>query len=200
MYDNLALIPIQLWTVAVFRAPDPWNGNASAEWVLSVYRMTAARNRELYATYSVERQGETATGQNLDREDVLGIRSSADGLYHVLPIGMVRLWQKGQLPNGALPRLIAAMEPQLTRDDFYAPQLGRRWPTVLAVCIGLLGCLFLLPGLYVLITALPGVSGGALILLGFAALYLGIAAFSIGRRRRQQSRIAGQERDFLALL
>ena len=92
------------------------------------------------------------------------------------------------------------MEPQLTRDDFYAPQLGRRWPTVLAVCIGLLGCLFLLPGLYVSITALPGVSGGALILLGFAALYLGIAAFLIGRRRRQQSRIAGQEKGFLALL
>ncbi|WP_419804859.1 hypothetical protein [Terriglobus sp.] len=206
MYIEIQLIPIQLQTVANFTAPDPWNGSVPAQWKLSVYRMTAENNRALYAKYSAEKQLESADGQNLDREDVLGIRSSVDGLYHILPVALVRLWQQGRVPNAQLPALIAALEPRLKRKDFYDPAAGQRWPRYIAYGMAGFGALIAAVGAWLFISSLssgsPGMFGmfGVWACLGVAVLYGVIAAVLLQRISLRERKVAAQEAEFATLL
>ena len=119
---------VRLSAVEAFEAPDPWSGGQPARWTLSVYRVVAGGNLNLFAKYAAEKQRETANGQDLDADDTLGIRAGAQQ-YHLLPRAMVRLWQQGKIPTEALPRLVAEMEPKLRRNGYayFSPAAGRRW-------------------------------------------------------------------------
>lgn len=197
------LIPIQLQTVGVFSAPDPWNGGVLAEWTLSVYRMTAESNRNLYVNYSAEKQREFADGQNLDREDVLGIRSSMDGLYHILPVALVRLWQQGRVPNVQIPALIAAVESRLTRIDFYDPAAGQAWRRYIGYGIGAFGMFFAGVGVLSVVNDLHtgfSVMVSLGVWFGMAAFFWAIAAGLLWWLSRQQKRVAAQEAEIAAML
>ena len=202
-YQIPQLIPIQLQTVDVFTAPDPWNGNAMAQWTLSVYRMTAENNRNLYVNYSAEKQRESADGQNLDREDVLGIRSSVDGLYHILPAAMVRLWQQGRVPTVQLPGLIAAVEPRLGRRDFFDPVANQPWRRYIAYGMIGLGALFAAGGVWSFVTSPRDgtfVEFGLWVWFGLAIFLCIVGSALLLFLTRLQQKLAAREAEIAAML
>ena len=148
-------VPVQLGTVEVFPASDPWNGNAPAQMTLSVFRMVAANDVGLYKQYSADAMQTTVTGRDLDKTDVLGLVSSLDARYHILPIAMVKLWQAGKLRTEQLPAMLAQNEGRLSRTDFYFPGLGRTGMLIYSGVVGGLGLLFLLLTLYAVVTGPP---------------------------------------------
>ena len=188
---------VQLSTVAVFGAADPWGGMRPATWTLSVYRVVSGSDRDLFATYAAERQAETVDGQNLDPDDTLGIRSGTQP-YHLLPRAMVRLWQQGKVPTEALPRLVAQMEPELRRDRFayISPAAGRHWLRPFGwICLagGLFSVMAGLVNNYVRHVEDSGLCAGlvmlGVILLACAAAFLLLGRPGRGVSQRQTRRI-----------
>ena len=193
---------VQLSTVAVFEAPDPWSGMVPAEWTLSVYRVIAGADMNLFAQYAAEKQRETVDALSLDPDDTLGIRSSAQAQYHLLPRAMVPLWQQGKIPTVALPRLAAEMEPKLRRNGYayYSPAAGRRWirPAGWLCVAG--GALAVLAGLfnnYVRHVQDSGEVAG-LIMVGIIFLACAAAFLLLGRNGARVSR--RQQQQILAML
>ena len=193
---------IQLSTVAAFEASDPWSGMQPARWTLSVYRVIAGSDRNLFAKYAAEKQRETVDGQNLDADDTLGIRADARANYHLLPRAMVRLWQQGRIPTESLPRLAAQMEPKLKRNPYayFLPGAGRRWLRPFGWLCFVGGSFSVLAGLfnnYVRHVEDSGLVGG-LIMLGVVFLVCAAVFLLLGRSR---GRVSGrQERQILELL
>ncbi|WP_419804858.1 hypothetical protein [Terriglobus sp.] len=192
---------VELSTVTNFGTPDPWNGMQPAHWKLSVYRITTGGNQDLFAKYAAEKQRETVDGLNLDADDTLGLRSSAQANYHLLPRAMVRLWQQGKIPTEALPRLAAQMEPKLKRNPYayIAPSAGRRWMRPFGWLCFAGGLFCVLAGLfnnYVRHVQDSGLVAG-LIMTGIIFLACAAAFLLLGRAGGRSPR---QEQQILALL
>ena len=195
-------IAVQLSTVEMFEAPDPWSGMQPARWTLSIYRVIAGNDRGLFTQYAADKQRETRDGKNLDPDDTLGIRAEAQAKYHLLPRAMVRLWQEGKVPTEALPRLAAAMEPKLRRSPYayVSPGAGRAWMRPFGWACLLGGAIAVLAGLfnnYVRQVEDSGLVAG-LILLGVIFLMCAAAFLLLGSAGRGGSK--AQEREILAML
>lgn len=120
---SFAVSPVQMETVTSFSAPDPWNGKAPALMTLSVYRMVNDRYANFFAPNAARAQQMAVSGKALKTGEVLGLRSSLDGRYHMLPIAITRLWQKDRLKTDDLPRIVAEAECGLPTSDYFSRRL-----------------------------------------------------------------------------
>ncbi len=113
-------VPVQMATVMSFSANDPWNNGRSSLMTLSVYRMANVRYSSVYAAQSAKAMQTAASGTALKVNEVLGLRSSIDGRYHMLPISVARLWQKKVISTEDLPRILAKVEYSLATSDYFS--------------------------------------------------------------------------------
>lgn len=116
MYNfySFEMIPVRIRSVGHFTASNPWNGGAPAEWSIETYRMVQERYAGLVAKNPVGR----AANLVAPKGEAFGIRSEADGRYHILPPVLAQLWQENQVDATQLPRLLRAIEPELKRGDY----------------------------------------------------------------------------------
>jgi hypothetical protein len=145
-----AIVPVRFRSIARFAGPNPWMGAASTEWSIEVYRMV----QERYASLVEQNPTGRATDFVAPKREALGIRSDADGRYHMIPVILAQLWQSKLVNATQLPRLIHAIEPELQRTD-YVPFFGvgtspalQNWACgiILGLGVVLLGVyLFLVP-------------------------------------------------------
>lgn len=114
-----AIIPVRIRSMGRFTGPNPWKRGALTEWSIEAYRMV----QERYA--ALVEKNPTGSGANwvAPKGEALGIRSEADGSYHMLPVVLAQLWQSNQVKATQLPALIHAIEPEMKRYD-YVPFFG----------------------------------------------------------------------------
>jgi hypothetical protein len=117
---SFTFVPVQMATVTSFSAPDPWNDNRPALMTLSVYRMTNDRYSGLLANQSADAIKTASSGTALKINEVLGVRSSVDGRYHMLPIAITRLWEKKAVRTEDLPRILVEAERGLPTSDYFS--------------------------------------------------------------------------------
>jgi hypothetical protein len=121
---SVKLEPRRLRTLETFEAPDPWNGGAPAAFDLDLHKLMPKRAR-------VVREG------SFWGKDVYALRSKGDGADRFLPESLSELWKTRRVATGALPRLLAEVEPGLRPGDF-APVLHLRFHRWLAAFFGLI--------------------------------------------------------------
>jgi hypothetical protein len=116
VYVKARRVPRRLRTAETFRAADPWNGRVAADFTVEVYKYVPERVRD-------------ATGIHaLGAPERFGIRSNADGVERMLPQSLTELWQERRVSTGQLPRLLHALEPELSpRDLRPMPRFGGLW-------------------------------------------------------------------------
>ncbi len=123
---RLSSSPVQMATVTSFNAPDPWNGDRPSLMTLSVYRMVNDRYVKLFAPQSAKAMQTASDGMTLSAGEALGLRSSVDGRYHMLPTSITRLWQKRAIRTEDLPRIVAEVERNLPTSDYSSARLNPR--------------------------------------------------------------------------
>jgi hypothetical protein len=150
MYNpySIEMIPVRIRSVGHFTASNPWSGDARAEWSIETYRMVQERYAGLVAKNPVGRAANLVASKG----EAFGIRSEADGRYHILPAILVQFWHENQVDATQLPRLLRAIEPELKRGDyppFSDATAGRKLHKWL--CSILLGLGVVMLGLYVFV-------------------------------------------------
>ena len=121
---SFTYVPVQMATVTSFSAADPWNGKRPSLMTLSVYQMVNERYSHLLAAQSAQAVQTASSGLALKINEVLGLRSSVDGRYHMLPIAVTRLWQKQGIRTEDLPRILAEVESGLPTSDYFSVRLN----------------------------------------------------------------------------
>ncbi len=121
---SFTYVPVQMATVTRFSANDPWNGKQPSLMTLSVYRMVNDRYSQLFAAESAKAMQTGSSGTALKINEVLGLRSSIDGRYHMLPISVARLWQKQAIRAENLPGILAEVESSLPKSDYFSVRLN----------------------------------------------------------------------------
>lgn len=133
---TFAWMPLQMGTVRVFQAPDPRNRQQTASMTLSVYRMVNVRHVHLFERRSEREKKTVVPGTGLRSQEVLGLRSNVDGRYHMLPVSLTRLWQKGRIRTEDLPRVLAEVEYGLKTSDFYSARLNPLFKAMIPIFAG----------------------------------------------------------------
>jgi len=122
---SVTLEPRRLRTVDSFEAADPWNGGAPAAFDLDLHRMVPK-----------------GAGEGVEwGKEVHALRSKLDGVDRFLPESLTELWKTGRAPAGALPRLLAEIQPSLRSGDF-VPLLhlrAHRWMAAFLALVALAG-------------------------------------------------------------
>jgi hypothetical protein len=113
------IIPIRIRTVGKFWGPNPWKGAPSVEWSIEAYRMV----QERYAALVEQDPSGKAANFVAPKGEALGIRSETDGSRYMLPGVLADLWRSKQVGDRELPRLIHAIEREMTSRD-YLPLYG----------------------------------------------------------------------------
>ena len=113
------LVPFRVKTLATFGAPDPWNNSAHADFTIEAHL--------LLAEHAVR------APRDIRPPYVLGLRSEIDGRTHFMPESLSELWNSGQAPAEALPRLLKGIEPSLNKGDFRFYLHAKRHIWILAV-------------------------------------------------------------------
>ena len=152
---TLSSSPVQMATVTSFNAPDPWNGNRPALMTLSVYRMVNDRYVKLFAPQSAKAMQTASDGKTLSAAEILGLRSSVDGRYHMLPTSITRLWQKRAIRTEDLPRIVAEVERNLPTSDYSSARLNPRLFKPVSWVFAGLGALLLLVAAFTWLTGPP---------------------------------------------
>jgi hypothetical protein len=111
MFVRAKLVPRRVRTEARFRAEDPWNGGAPAEFSIEAYY------------YAPEHVREASALCRLGGTPMYSLRSAAGGAERFLPDALSHLWKVGKVSAEALPGLLREIEPDLAQDDF-RPMLG----------------------------------------------------------------------------
>lgn len=93
-------------TVARFEAPDPWNGQRSAEWSIEGF---------VWGPKSWTGLPKAMVKKPLES---YGLRSEIDGIVRALPDSLGHLVRTGAVPHAALPALLAEVGPSLQKRDF----------------------------------------------------------------------------------
>ena len=128
MSSGIILVPRRMKTVGRFTAPDPWNGNAPAEFTIEAYRLFNPAIRALRDT------------RGLGLAYLYGISSEIDGADRVLPEALAELWRRGEVAPEKLPSMLAQVAPTLKPED-YRVWIGTKlhWWYLGAVALVLLG-------------------------------------------------------------
>lgn len=134
---SFTYVPVQMATVTSFSAADPWNGQRLTLMTLSVYRMVNDRYTQLFAAQSAKAMQTASPGTALKINEALGLRSSVDGRYHMLPISVARLWQKKAIRTEDLPRILAEVESSLPTSDYFSVRLNPAMKVVIRIIAGL---------------------------------------------------------------
>ena len=125
MFLRARLVPRRVRTEACFRAADPWNGGAPAEFSIETYYYVPGHVRVVTCPW---RWGSTP---------IHGLRSSIDGVERFLPDALSHLWKVGKVSAEALPGLLQEIAPDLAQTDF-KPMLGAPMDPGVAVGLTLL--------------------------------------------------------------
>ena len=163
VYLSAKLVPVRVRQLRGFVAADPWTGTPARHWTLNLYRMISqdlATNLE-WSLIKPKRKPRPDSGdpvpggRALRWMEAIGFVADGGGKPRLLPRVLHRLWMGGEVPDIALPAMIARIEPALRRSDYdtsFAIRLVRILGWMLA-CLGvvaLLGTvLFLPPGAHV---------------------------------------------------
>jgi hypothetical protein len=184
MFVRAKLVPRRVRTEARFRAADPWNGGAPAEFSIETY-------------YCVPEHIQVVSWR-WGSTPIHGLRSGIDGVERFLPDALSHLWKVGKVAAEALPGLLREIEPDLAQTDFQ-PMLGAPMDQRVAVALTLL-----LVAMVGLLLSWPPGSGkeipwlaglcGAVVAGGIlGALYKLPSYFARRSRRRRQMEWAAQE-------
>ncbi len=152
---SFTYVPVQMATVTSFSAPDPWNAQRPSLMTLSVYRMVNDRFAQLLSAQSAVAQQTASSGTALKVSEVLGLRSSLDGRYHMLPISVARLWQKKAIRTEDLPRILAEVERNLPTSDYFSKRLNPAVKVLVWIFAGL-GLLMLAIAAFIWLIGPPG--------------------------------------------
>jgi hypothetical protein len=113
-------VPRAIQTLRHFRAPDPWTGDAAAEWTLNWYTFeTNPRGRRSQEAYIKSRIAKSPLADAAKRKQsgvLTGIETA--GRYHLLARMLAKRWRCGECEDQALPLLLHRIEPRLRRTDF----------------------------------------------------------------------------------
>lgn len=131
MSSGILLVPRRMKTVGRFTAPDPWNGNAPAEFTIEAYRLFNSGTRVLRDT------------RGLGLAYLYGISSEIDGADRILPEALAELWRRGEVAPEKLPSMLAQVAPALKPED-YRVWIGTKlhWWYLGAVALVLLGTIW----------------------------------------------------------
>jgi hypothetical protein len=185
MFLRAKLVPRRVRTEACFRAADPWNGGAPAEFSIETYYYVPEHVRVVTCPW---RWGSTP---------IHGLRSGIDGVERFLPDALSHLWKIGKVAAEALPGLLREIEPDLAQTDFQ-PMLGapmNQWMTVALtlLLVAMAGLLLSWPsGGGKEIPWLAGLCGAVVAGGILGALYLFPSYFARRSRRRRQMEWATQ--------
>jgi hypothetical protein len=179
MFLRAKLVPRRVRTEACFRAADPWNGGAPAEFSIETYYYVPGHVRVVTCPW---RWGSTP---------IYGLRSGIDGVERFLPDALSHLWKVGKVPAEALPGLLREIEPDLAQTDFQ-PMLGapmNQWVTVALtlLLVAIVGLLLSWPSAGG--KEIPWLAGlcGAVLAAGIVGAFYKLPSYFArrGRRRRQ---------------
>lgn len=148
LHMRLNTQPVRVRTADRFFAPNPWdahNPTLPAEWSVEVYaivnvdlvhQFVSNLGRKAHAGSAKTKNSRT----NLAGMQTLGIRSDADGRYHLLPQALAEMWQRGEVESAQLPHLLRSVEQNLTKRDFLVTRTNTALKFLLAFFIlGALG-------------------------------------------------------------
>jgi hypothetical protein len=116
--------PHAVRTLRRFRAPDPWTGEAAADWTIGWYSFEPnpgfRRNQEAWIQSHVAKIAPADLARQKPHGVETGIESK--GRVHLLPRMLARRWRGGGCEDGALPLLLHRLEPAMRRTDFTIAQ------------------------------------------------------------------------------
>ena len=117
-------IPHAIQILRCFRAPDPWTGEAAAEWAVGWYSFEPNPGfRRMQQEWIASHLAKSAPA-DLARQKPHGVETGIEtkGRCHLLPRMLAQRWRRGECEDRALPLLLRRIEPLMRRTDFTIAQ------------------------------------------------------------------------------